>query len=160
MCSFLSKSPASSCPVLGTVQGIGEVQSVIQSRYMLQGVYRLMEKPGKRRLNVIYNIVSSGDQHCEGQNTGCKGTGGDRRNTLFQLVGPGKISLQRCHQRRGCDEDVYSKCKGPEEEQEWCARTSVQASACSKGVKGRRETQRIKLERTQGPDCVRHRKPQ
>lgn len=40
-----------------------------------------------------------------------------------------------------------------------CAGTSAKASACSKGSKGRRETWRIKLEGTQGPDCVGHHKP-
>lgn len=81
MCSFLSKSTAGPCTVLGTVQdtAVGAVESVIKIEYLLQGVYRLMEKSGNEQLNVlIYNIVSGGDECCEGKNTACKGIGGDR----------------------------------------------------------------------------------
>ena len=57
---------------------------MIKIEYLLQGVYRLMEKSGNEQLNVlIYNIVSGGDECCEGKNTACKGIGSDRREKLF-----------------------------------------------------------------------------
>lgn len=52
MCSLLSKSTAGPCTVLGTVQDIavGAVESVTEIEYLLQGVYRLMEKSGNEQL--------------------------------------------------------------------------------------------------------------